>query len=71
MLNMQIDNQTMRSFPVIFGPRKAFNFVERMHRLEDISNNNEEAPAVAKKDTPPIYFIQAYLDHMLTTEGKI
>lgn len=25
---MQVDNMTMRSFPVIFGPRKAFNHQE-------------------------------------------
>ena len=31
IMNFQIDNMSMRSFPVIIGPRKAFNYRERKY----------------------------------------
>jgi hypothetical protein len=59
---------TTRSFPVILGPRKPFNFRENQFKYPDPKEEKEEIDATKVSNTD---FLQFHIDHTITKEGKI
>ncbi|CDW72110.1 ph domain protein [Stylonychia lemnae] len=60
LVNMQIDNMTARSFPVILGPRKAFNFQQSLLKDTMVNFDREKQK-----------FLQIYLDHEILNDKSI
>ncbi|TNV88198.1 hypothetical protein FGO68_gene7808 [Halteria grandinella] len=70
IMNFQIDNMTMRSFPVVIGPRKAFNYQERYFRHQNHHHSIIPEPQ-QQEESKQVDFLQIYLNHDITMEGKI